>query len=59
MTIVVPYVRIGVCVVFITQCCEFQLELMKIFNMVKDREDQSESRWDLFLCHTIFVCIVI
>lgn len=44
IALVVPYVRIGVVVIFITQWCEFLLELMKIFNYVKDRDDQSESR---------------
>jgi len=44
IALVVPYVRIGACVVFITQWCEFLLELMKIFNYLKDRDNDSEAR---------------
>ena len=44
LTLVVPYVRIGIVVVFITQWCEFLLELVKIFNYAKDCNDASEAR---------------
>merc|ERR1719334_3032999 len=57
LALVVPYVRIGVCVVFITQWCEFLLELMKIFNYVKDRADQSEARVFGYVSTGLFVAL--
>ena len=47
VVLVVPYVRIGVVVVFLTQWCEFLLELWKIINYFGDRDDKSEARLEI------------
>jgi len=44
IALVVPYVRIGVVVVFICHWCEFLLESMKVFNYIKDQRDESQRR---------------
>lgn len=59
LALIVPYVRIGVVVVFLTQWCEFLLELMKIFIYVKDRDDASEARVYGYVFNSLLIALTI
>jgi len=56
---VVPYVRIGVVVVFLTQWCEFLLELWKIINYFGDRDDKSEARVFRYVSTSLLITLTI
>jgi len=45
ITLVVPYVRVGVCVIYINSICSFQLELLKFFMYMKDGSESRLTRW--------------